>query len=67
MGLVAILAAVALLMIVFRDLGYRDGVRDGRKFERTWWIGQEQAAEEAQKEIWRENPLSGKGKWDRWP
>lgn len=62
LGGIASLSLVALLVIGFRDLGYKSGMKDGhtagydqgRKDADNWWLGVESQADQARQQIWRE-------------
>jgi hypothetical protein len=57
LGLLA-LGLLLLLLIGFRDLGYKsgfnEGYQQGRKDADDWWVGAEQQADQARQTIWRE-------------
>jgi hypothetical protein len=57
-GVLCSLICIALLVALFRDLGYKSGVKDGYAKGRldadNWWIGAESEADQARRQIWRE-------------
>ena len=65
-GVLGAFASVVMLCILFRDLGYRTGARDGyakgyqegfaaaRELTECWWMRLETEVDQARQEIWRE-------------
>ena len=57
----AILFVDVFWLLWFRDMGYRKGYEDGREDAENWGKEIDLAADEARKQIWREE--ARKGMW----
>jgi hypothetical protein len=57
LGALCSLISIALVVALFRDLGYKSGMKDGYAKGRiaadNWWIGIESETEEARRQIWK--------------
>ena len=54
LGLAAVCLGIAALCAGAWLYGWRFGYREGRKRADNWWLGIEETAEDAQREMWRE-------------
>ena len=62
LGVLGGFASVVVLCILFRDLGYKAGARDGyqegfaaaRELTECWWMRLETEVDQVRQEIWRE-------------